>query len=168
MWKMQLYGFFSFNQSAIFDILYSPPLYFLHTPHWYITALTVACPCGIQFMYLIWDNVCEVTAWNNRSWNSLINNIVQCSFFCIYIGFFVSSGMFVAFVNLPWHLMILSSSSCKPSELTFIYDTLSCLKLYMEDPLFSSFLESFIIKPISSLLLCSCVMDKSVCPCCKT
>ena len=35
----------------------------------------------------------------------------------------------------------------------------------MQDPLLSCFLEFFIIKPISSLFLCSCVMDESICPC---
>ena len=53
-------------------------------------------------------------------------------------------------------------------ELLFIYDTLSCLKLYMQDPLLSCFLEFFIIEPDFLLFLCSCVMDKSVCPCCNT
>ena len=111
---------FSLRQSASFGILYDPPLYFLHTSHWLITALTVARPCGIQYIYLIWDNVCEVPTWNNRLWNSLINNVVQCSFFSKYIGFFVYSGRFIVFVNLPWHLMILSLSNCKPSELIML------------------------------------------------
>ena len=108
---------FSLGQSASVGILYGPPLHFLHTRHWYITALTVALLCGI---HLIWDNVCEVPAWNNRSWNSLINNFVQCSFFGKYIGVFVSPGIFIAFVNLPRNLMIASSSNCKPTELIML------------------------------------------------
>ena len=109
---------FSLGQSASFGILYGPPLYFLHTPHWYITAFD--CSSSLWNPIDLSHNACEVPAWNNRSWNSLINNFVQCSFFGKYIGVFVSPGIFIAFVNLPRNLMIASSSNCKPTELIML------------------------------------------------